>query len=100
MTIAFIVYVPAVIIFCISLIMIMNVDQSYLVDYKIGAIEMLENQKELFLEKFPQEQFDLQLQAINEVTAMRLTFDTLGKKILAGFFISPAVSIILRKKPK
>lgn len=100
MTIGFIVYLPAVLIFCVVLFIIMETNPSYLMDYKYGAIEMLENQKTLFLEKFPEEQFDLQLAAIHEVTTVQLIFDTLGKKILAGFFISPVVSIILRKKPK
>lgn len=100
MTVAFIVYLPAVLLFSIVLFVILRIDPSYLLDYKSGAIDLLESQKALFLEKFPEEQFDLQLTAINEVTAVQLVFDTLSKKILAGFFISPVVSIILRKKPK
>lgn len=100
MTISFLVYVPSVIIFSLILLIMLSMDPSYLEAYKSGAIDLLESQKTLFLEKFPKEQFDLQLAAINDVTTVELMFDTLSKKILAGFFISPVVSIILRKKSK
>lgn len=82
------------------LFFILENNPSYLSDYKLGAIDLLEKQRELFLQKFSEADYEVQLTAINEVTAIQLTFDTLGKKIVAGFLVSPVISIILRKKPK
>lgn len=100
MSIAFIIYIPAIIIFCVILFVLLEASPSYLIDYKLGAVELLDSQKELFLQRFSEEDYNLQLDAIDDVTTTRLVFDTLSKKILAGFFISPVVTIILRKKPK
>jgi hypothetical protein len=100
MSISFIVYVPAVLIFCTVLLFILKSNPSFLADYKLGAIEILEKQQELFPQNFSESDYNVKLATINDVTAIQLTFDTLKKKIVAGFFISPVVSILLRKKPK
>lgn len=99
-SIGFIVFVPAVILFSLVLFVIFEYNPELTDGYKEGARAFLEAKKVVFLEEFSEEQFNDQLEAIDEVTSAQLVVSTFGKKLFAGFLITPVVSIILRKKPK
>ncbi|WP_420318031.1 DUF4199 domain-containing protein [Ekhidna sp.] len=99
-SIGFVVLIPSVLIFSIVFYIIFQANPELLEAYKEGAKTMLVNQKELYIEKFSQEQYKQQIAAVDDETTVRLLFSTFWKKIIAGFLITPVVAIILRKKPK
>ena len=99
-SIGFIVLVPAVLIFSTAFYIIFEMNPDLMEAYKEGARTMLIEKKDLYLEKFSEEQYLKQLTAVDDETTTRLLFSTFWKKIIAGFLITPVVAIILRKKPK
>lgn len=98
-SVGFIVIFPAVILFSIAFYLVFELNPELLEAYKDGARVMLENKKDLYIERFSEEQYFQQLTAVDNETAARLLFSTFWKKIIAGFLITPVVAIILRKKP-
>jgi hypothetical protein len=99
MSIGFITYIGAALVFGIFLALLFNLDASIFSKYQEDAKAFLEIQKPLIVERMSEEEFEKQLKGIYEISSNDLIFSTIGKKILAGFFITPVVSIILRKKP-
>lgn len=99
MSIAFLVYLPAAVIFAIGLLLILYVDDSIIESYKEGAPAFLESKREVFLERLTQSEYDERLRDIDNVTFSDLVVSSGLKKLVAGFFITPVVSILLRKKP-
>ena len=99
MSIAFIVYLPAAVIFTLCLLLIFKIDPDIIEGYKSGATAFLEEKKETLIEGLASEEYDRQLEGIKNVSVGDLVISSGLKKILAGFFITPVVSIILRKKP-
>ncbi|MEP1093606.1 MAG: DUF4199 domain-containing protein [Cyclobacteriaceae bacterium] len=100
MTIAFVVYLPAAVIFTISLLLIFQMDPSIMENYREGALAFLESKKDVLLEGITQEEYAQRVNNIDFITSSDLVLSSGLKKVLAGFFITPVVSIILRKKPK
>ena len=94
------VFVPAVILFSLALSVIFSAYPELIEGYKAGAKAFLDSKKDIFLEEFSEEQLAEQIKAIDQVTAWQLVASTFGKKLFAGFLVTPVVSIILRKKPK
>ena len=99
MSIAFIVYFPASILFSLLLLMMLFADPTIMENYLQGATAFLENQYEVLQEGMDNAEYTRQLSALNETTVVDVVVSSGLKKILAGFFITPVVSIILRKKP-
>lgn len=99
MSIAFIVYLPAAVIFSVTLLLIFKIDPSLMANYREGAMAFLEKQKDVFLESFTVEEYKEQIDTLKNVTAWDLVLSSLLKKLLAGFLVTPVVSVILRKKP-
>lgn len=99
-SIGFVVIIPSVIIFSIVFYFVFNAYPELLEAYKDGAKAMLVEGKDLYLDKFSEEQYEQQLAAVDKETTVRLLISTFWKKIIAGFLITPIVAIILRKKPK
>ncbi len=99
-SIGLIVFIPAVILFSFSFYVIFQLNPELIEGYRAGAKVFLESKKEVFLEEFTQEQLNEQLNAIDNVSVGQLVLNTFWKKLFAGFFVTPVVSIILRKKPK
>ena len=99
-SIGFIVIIPAVLIFSIVFYAVFQANPELIEAYKDGARAMLVDKKDLYLERFTEEQYQQQLAAVDDETTVRLLFSTFWKKIIAGFLITPVVAIILRKKPK
>ena len=100
MSIAFIVYLPAAVIFSMSLLLIFKLDHSLMENYRQGAIAFLESKKDVLLSGISPEEYEERINDVKDVTVKELIISSGLKKVLAGFFVTPVVSIILRKKPK
>jgi hypothetical protein len=100
MTIGFMVYLPGVLFFCGGLWIAMLIDPEILTSYQQAAMKLLEDQSKMYIEQFGEDQYLEQQKAIENTTISSMIFTALIKKILVGLFITPVVSIILRKIPK
>lgn len=99
-SIGFIVMIPAILLFSICFYVVFELNPDFLDSYKDGAKTMLIEKRDLYVERFSQEQYEIQMAAIDDETTIRLLFSTFWKKVIAGFLITPIIAIILRKKPK
>lgn len=99
-SIGFVVIIPATLLFSGAFYVMFQANPELLEAYKEGARAMLIAKKDLYIERFSEEQYQQQLTAVDNETTLRLLFSTFWKKIIAGFLITPVVAIILRKKPK
>ena len=100
MTIGFFVYSSATLVFSLVLGIYFQTDPSILSDYQEAATAFLESKREQYTEQFGEGGFNIQLEGIKTVTLLDLWVSSAVKKIIAGFFVTPVISIILRKKPK
>jgi hypothetical protein len=55
---------------------------------------------DLYIEQFGEDGYQLQLEEIEGIQTWDLVSSSSMKKLVAGFFITPVISIILRKQPK
>ncbi|WP_258101734.1 DUF4199 domain-containing protein [Marinoscillum pacificum] len=99
MTIGFIVYALGSAIFLSGQIFYYNFDADAVINYQSAATKFLEERSEIFIDKFGEDMYQLQLEEIKHVTKWDLIQESTVKKIIAGFFITPVISIILRKQP-
>ena len=99
MTLGFLTYLPASILFLVGLIIFFWVDPHLLEDFKIQALDFLERNKEEFLNEMTEEQYATRKIQIETVTTSQMISGATFKKIIAGFFVTPVIAIILRKKP-
>ena len=100
MTLGFFVYTVVGVIFAGFLAMYLWLDPGALPAYKESATAFLSEKRDIYVEQFGEEGFQIQLDGIELVTATDLWVSSAVKKIIAGFFVTPVISIILRKKPK
>lgn len=100
MTLGFLTYAPATIIFAVGVAIFFWVDPNLLEDFKVQALQYMEGNKAEFLNDMSEEQFATQLGTIQTVTTTQMISGGAFKKFMAGFFVTPVVAIILRKKPK
>ncbi|XOV91485.1 MAG: DUF4199 domain-containing protein [Bacteroidota bacterium] len=100
MTIGFFLYTIVALMFSLFLALFLWADPALLTAYKESAIAFLNGKRDVYVEQFGEEGFQVQLDGIESVTAMDLWLSSGVKKIIAGFFVTPVISIILRKKPK
>ena len=98
-SIGFIVLIPAVLIFSFFLFVIFQQYPQLIDQYREGAINMVNAQKELIIENFGKEAIQDQFDQINKRTSFDLILRNSGWKVLSGFLVTPVVSIILRRKP-
>ena len=68
-------------------------------DFKLEAVAFMENHRSSFVEEFGEDGFNQRLQDITQTTQVEVIAGSLIKKLFAGFFVSPVVTVILRKKP-
>ncbi len=99
MTLGFLTYLPASIIFLIGIIIFFWVDPNLLEDFKVQAVDFLERNKEEFLADMTEEQYNTRMDQIQTVTTTQMISGATFKKFMAGFFVTPVIAIILRKKP-
>ncbi len=100
MSMAFLVYTQATIIFGIMLAVYFILSSDPLQEYQQAAIAFLEAEKSTYLEKFSEERYQEEWNDIQNLTLGGLFLNTLLKKIISGFFVAPVISIILKKNPK
>ncbi len=96
----FIVFLPAIFIFILSLYLVFQVDNSILDAYKEGATALLKNNEEFYLKKLGQGALNEKYDMITGITSGQLIQMTFRNKLFSAFLITPVVAIILRKKPK
>ena len=99
MTLAFMTYVPGTLLFLVGIVLMFYLDPNLLVDFKGQAIAFMENNRIEFLQDMTDDQFEDRLNQIEGVTATQMISSATFKKIMAGFFVSPVITVILRKKP-
>jgi hypothetical protein len=100
MTMGFNTYFVATTVFSLYLIIYFQWSDSAVMDYQESATNFLLEKRDLYEDKLGKETFQAQLDAIRSVTWSDLVLSAALKKILAGFFITPVISIILRKQLK
>ncbi len=99
MTIGFLVYAIGAVVFLLGQIIYYHFDAEAVINYQSAATKFLEERSDLFIEKFGEEMYQIQLEEIHRVTQWDLIQESTLKKVIAGFFITPVISIILRKQP-
>lgn len=99
MTIGFIVYTVGAVVFLLAQIIYFNFDSDAVINYHEAATKFLEESADMFIEKFGKEAYDVQLEEIGKMTKWDLIKESTLKKIIVGVFITPVISIILRKQP-
>jgi ABC-type transport system involved in multi-copper enzyme maturation permease subunit len=97
MTISFLIYIPAIILFALVVFISFKIDPSILEDYKLEAMDFLLEKKDIYIEQFGEKQFEEQKSAILEINSIDLILMSVVKKAIVGLFISPIASIIFRK---
>lgn len=100
MSLGFLVYTPAALLFGLLLGAFFVFNPDALMEYKVAAQQFLLEDKEAFLEKYDETRFQQEQLEIDQITATGLTINSILKKIISGFFVTPVISIILRKNPK
>lgn len=100
MTMGFVVYTLGTLIFILLLITYFNIFPDAVINYKESATNFLLERGDLYKEQYGEEGLNEQLELIQATTIWDLVLSAGLKKLLAGFFITPVISIILRKQPK
>ena len=100
MTIGFWVYILGVLVFFGAQTIYFQLNSDAVINYQTDATNFLNEKAAIYNEKFGEEVFQAQLDAIRQVNSWDLIFSSTMKKIIAGFFVSPVISIILRNKHK
>ncbi len=99
-TIGFIVFIPAILLFGGVLLIMLNVDVSILDAYKEGAEALLKSNEDFYREELGDELLNARYDDIASMTPTQLVQMTFRNKLFSAFLITPVVAIILRKKPK
>lgn len=100
MTIGFVVYAAGALLFASALALYLFFFPEVVINYQEAATKLLHDNAEIYIPKMGEEQFARQLEEIKNVTKGTLVVNAAIKKILAGLFVTPLISIILRKHPK
>jgi len=99
-SIGFLIMIPAVILFSIFILVIFRQFPELIEQYREGAKQMVDAQKELYVETFGEEAIKEQYEQIDSRTPFDLILRNSGWKIFTAFLVTPVVAVILRKKPK
>ena len=99
-SIGFIVFLPAILLFGGVLLIMLNVDSGILESYKEGAEGLLKSNETFYREELGEELLNERYSDIANMTPTQLVQMTFRNKLFSAFLITPVVAIILRKKPK
>ena len=97
MSIAFFVNIFSFGIYMVFLFLIMNFDENILITYQQQAVDFLEIKSIQYIEGFGEEQYQSQLETIQETTILDMTLMGGVKKFLSAMLITPVLSILKRK---
>ncbi|MFY0687326.1 MAG: DUF4199 domain-containing protein [Cyclobacteriaceae bacterium] len=73
------------------------IDPDFIAEYQKLAHELLAAKVDQFPDDFNESQLAAHQQAIDQLTEWRLISQTAVKKIVTGFFVTPVISIFLRR---
>lgn len=99
MTVGFWVYVLGTMLFLVYVFIYFSAEPEAISAYKASAKALLEQGKDVYISKIGEEGYLSQLEQINSTTKWDLIWRSAMQKILTGFFVTPVISIILRKQP-
>ncbi|MEM0939105.1 MAG: DUF4199 domain-containing protein [Bacteroidota bacterium] len=99
-SIGFIVFIPAAIVFSLLLYITFELNPELMEGYRKAAKAFIESKEDILLEEFSSEKLSEQYSAVDVISTSELALKTFWKKLFMGFFVTPIVSIILRRKPK
>ena len=97
MTIGFFLNIFSCGIYVIFLFLIMNFDENILISYQQEAIDFLETKSVQYIESFGKEQYQNQLETIQETTILDLMLLGGLKKFISAMLVTPVFSILKRK---
>jgi len=97
MTIGFFLNIFSCGIYVVFLFLIMNFDENILISYQQEAIDFLEIKSVQYIESFGKEQYQNQLETIQETTILDLMLLGGLKKFISAMLITPVFSILKRK---
>ena len=105
MTIGFITYGIATAVFLMVVLSFFLVNPDYLAVYKADLLNEAIKEQDKLIEQVGEDGYEQVKQGINGLTIGQILFSStvppsaMLKKIFAGFFVTPLISLILRKKP-
>ncbi|RED91762.1 DUF4199 domain-containing protein [Marinoscillum furvescens] len=99
MTVGFWVYTVGTALFLVYVLIYFSAEPSAISAYQDSAKALLEKGKDVYIQKIGEEGYQSQLQQIAQTTKWDLIWRSAMQKILTGFFVTPVISIILRKQP-
>ncbi len=97
MTIGFFVNIFSCGIYVIFLFLILNLDENILNSYQQQAVDFLEIKSVQYIKSFGEEQYQNQLETIQETTILDLLLIGGLKKFISAMLITPVFSIMKRK---
>lgn len=100
MSLSFLLSVLATSLFLVILGVYQLVDDGLVANYQEAATAFLMEKKDLYVSQFGEQAFEQQLTSIQDVTLADLMLSVGVKKLIAGLFLGPVITIILRTKPK
>ncbi|MBV6646411.1 MAG: DUF4199 domain-containing protein [Cyclobacteriaceae bacterium] len=99
MTVSFLIYLPGAIVFSLGLICYFLIDIDFMESYKEQAMIFLESSKATYVEQFGEEKYMARLESVEDIKFSNLWVNATVKKLIVGLFVSPMISVILRRKP-
>ena len=97
MSIGFFVNIFSCGIYMVFLFLIMNFDENILISYQQQAVDFLEIKSAQYIEGFGEEQYQIQLETIQETTILGMVLMGGVKKFISAMLITPVLSILKRK---
>ena len=99
MSLTMLVSIISTVVFMVLLTVYHQFDDQLVMNYREAATNFLEKEKEKYIQQFGIEGMNEQLKFINQITFGDLITRTGIKKFIAGLFLGPVITIILRTKP-
>ena len=99
-SIGFIVFIPAVLLFACMLYLMMIYDSSILDAYKQGAEALIKSNESFYRDELGEDELAERYKTIASISPAQLIQMPFRNKLFSAFLITPVVAIILRKKPK
>jgi hypothetical protein len=98
MSLGFLTYAIGSLLFFGVLISWMFADEQLLQNYITQALQVLEESKTMYVDRYGAEQYENQVKTLQETTIINLSMSAVFKKLLVGLFVKPIISLFLRRK--
>jgi hypothetical protein len=100
MTLGFFTYVPAAVIFGVVVLVYFQIAPEAFETMRQQAVDSFMAMKDYWVENWGEEEFQQKVDGLNAKSAGSRTLELVFLKLITGFFVTPVVSVILRKKPE